>query len=505
MLINILLLCLAGSSYPAAIERSTVEADHNWKMVFPRIALKDYVQSTEPLSRDLNALTISLWVKDTKGNSHSGYAHYLDSDGHVLFQLYRAKGNLYLNIGHSRYTYCSGCISTDSTWKHIVVTWSGTGASNGMGAFWVNGKKVHEFNNFVKSYVIPGHQRPVYLGKLRKVDTSYPFRGELAYVNIYAVNVSTTEQVRALSRASTDDPAAVMSWGDFIQGAHGEVSLAQEFKIYTASYIDLECRSTNMTVYLTRSAFPHLIPERVGLRDRECGAQHNQTHVYITTNMDGCGTSVTYTNTTARYSNYIVPDIFWNPANSSNDTPHAIINRGTLHVEDTSLKFHCTYPLLSHDTIPAYAVKTSNFDIDGEGRREIEFKIELYHDSNYTSQLKKHEYPLRVDTGERVYVKAVVHGDNSQMAVWVDRCVATPNPDPKAVTRHNLIENGCPDDKTIQYHDSPVTVEQRFSFESFRFNSAPSAVVYLHCYIDVCRADNEESRCSKGLDVCEKM
>ncbi|XP_063681868.1 ZP domain-containing protein-like [Bolinopsis microptera] len=424
MMLEILLLALVASVYPVAIERSTMEADGNWKLVWPRVDERDFVQSSGSLNRDLNAFTISLWVKDLKGDTHSGYLYYTNSKNAFLLGLYRYRGNLYLQFGGVT-THCASCISYDSTWKHIVVTWSGNGASNGMGTFWVNGEKIH------------GHQ-----------------------------------------------------------------ALVQEFDIYTASYIDLDCLATNMTVYLTRTAFPHLIPGRMGLTDRECGAQFSETHVYITTNLDECGTKITYTNNTAQYSNYIVPDIFWSPANSSIDTPHAVINRGTLLVQDTSMNFHCTYPLLSHDTIPAYAVKTSNFDIDGTGRREIEFKIELYHDANYTNQFKKHEYPLRVDTGERVYVRAVVHGDNSRMAVWVDRCVGTPNPDPEAVTKHNLIVNGCPSDETVQYHNSTVEVDQRFSFESFRFNSVPSAVVYLHCFIDVCRVDNLESRCSKGLDLC---
>ena len=425
MISVVLLLFFTESVYSAAMERSTVEADHNWKLVWSRLDERDYVQSTGSLSQDLNALTISLWVKDTKGYTHSGYLYYTDPGGGFLLGLYRYKSNLYLRFGSgTRVTSCTDCISSDSSWKHILVTWSGNGPSNGMGAFWVNGKKIHQFSNVMKDHVIRSHKGPVFLGKL---DSShYRFKGELAYVNMYAVNISTTAQVMELSRASTDDPAAIMSWADFVQGARGEVGLVQEFDIYTASYIDLECRATNMTVCLTRSAFPHLIPERVGLRDRVCGAEFNQTHVYITTNLDHCGTKITYTNTTAQYSNYIVPDIFWNPANDSIDISQAIINRGALPVEDTSLKFHCTYPLISHDTIPVYAVKTSNFDTFETGRREIEFKIELYHDSNYTRQFKKHEYPLRADTGERVYVKAVVHGDNSRMAVWVDRCVATP-------------------------------------------------------------------------------
>jgi hypothetical protein len=498
----LLLLALISSAYSAAIQRSTVEADHNWKLVFPREDVRDVVESTTTLTKDLNALTISFWVKETKGNGHSGYLYYTNSKGEILLAVYRHATYLDLQVVGKHTHIHNDVMSTHSSWMHIVVTWSGTGASNGQGSFWVNGKKIHAFTNLAKSLVVPSDQGPVYLGKLSSKE--YAFRGELAYLNMYAVYITTPEQVRALSLASTDDPGAVMSWADFIQGAQGEVGLVQEFDIYSASYIHLECRATNMTITLTKSAFPHLVPQRASLIETRCGASSNDTHVFITSNLDECGTRVTYTNTTATYTNYIVPDMNWHPANSSNDTPHAIINRGTLHVEDTSLKFHCTYPLLSHDTIPAYAVKTSNFELDGAGRREIEFKIELYHDAEYTSQLKQHEYPLRVDTGERVYVKAVVHGDNSRMAVWVDRCVATPNSDPAAVTKHNLIENGCPTDETIQYHNSTVKVEQRFSFESFRFNSLPSAVVYLHCYIDVCRAGDEKSRCSKGLDVCPR-
>jgi len=501
MIQEILFLTMASRVYSAAMERSTVEADHNWKMVWSRADDRDFVESADSLIRELNAFTISLWVKDLKGSGHAGYLLYKNSANAIILGLYRYSTHLYLQFGGSTAS-CGGCITYDPSWKHIVVTWSGTGASNGMGAFWVNGKKIHEFSNFKKDYVIPSHQGPIQLGKL----TSYQYRftGELAYVNMYAVNISTTEDVLKLSKASTDDPTAVVSWADFVQGAHGDVMLLQEFDIYTSSYIDLECRATNMTVYLTRSAFPHLIPERVGLRDTSCKAEFNDTHVYLSTDLDMCGTQVTYSTTTAQYTNYIVPDVTWNPADAANDTPNGVINRGSVHLEDTSLKFHCSYPLLSHDTIPAYAVKTSNFDVFETGRREIEFKIELYHDANYTKQFQKQEYPLRTESGERVFVKAVVHGDNSRMSVWVDKCVATPNSDPEAVTKHFIITDGCPNDETVQYHDSDVEVEQRFSFQSFRFNSAASAVVYLHCYIDVCRSDNAGSRCSKGLDLCKK-
>ena len=62
----------------------------------------------------------------------------------------------------------------------------------------------------------------------------------------------------------------------------------------------------------------------------------------------------------------------------------------------------------------------------------------------------------------------------------------TPDADPNYSTQHELIIEGCAADDTVEYHDSPTFLAQRFSFQAFRFNERPTAVVYMHCYIDVC-------------------
>ena len=69
MFLEFLTLALFGCASPAAYNRSTTEAEHNWKFVWLEAKYTDYVQSTEPLQVDLNAFTISMWVKDTKGNT----------------------------------------------------------------------------------------------------------------------------------------------------------------------------------------------------------------------------------------------------------------------------------------------------------------------------------------------------------------------------------------------------------------------------------------------------
>ena len=73
-----------------------------------------------------------------------------------------------------------------------------------------------------------------------------------------------------------------------------------------------------------------------------------------------------------------------------------------------------------------------------------------------------------------------------RIEIRIKKCVMTPDADPNYSTHHDLITDGCSSDDTVEYHDPPNGLAQRFSFQAFRFNERPTAVVYMHCYIDVC-------------------
>ena len=79
----------------------------------------------------------------------------------------------------------------------------------------------------------------------------------------------------------------------------------------------------------------------------------------------------------------------------------------------------------------------------------------------------------------------IISGEN-RTEIRIEKCVMTPDADPNYSTQHELIIEGCGVDDTVEYHDSPNFLAQRFSFQAFRFNERPTAVVYMHCYIDVC-------------------
>ena len=80
----------------------------------------------------------------------------------------------------------------------------------------------------------------------------------------------------------------------------------------------------------------------------------------------------------------------------------------------------------------------------------------------------------------------------------------TPDADPDYSTQHNLLTDGCAVDDTVEYHNAPSGLAQRFSFEAFRFNERPSAVVYMHCYIDVCSVSLGSEVSIPSFKVLEK-
>ena len=396
-----LFICILGSVQSFAVNRSTIEPDHNWKFQFPVQASTAYVESTRGIPMVLNRFTVSFWVDDTSGRSIG----YFSTPGREIELDYHYRYNrLYFHV-NGQYSYCSGCISPGSR-KHILATWSGTADANGVGSIWVNGQRVHTFSGVSVGKSIPKGLR-VKLGQIHDSSSTYSFTGEIMYFNLYLTYVTTAEEVAKLAKATTSDPEAVLPWGDFIGGGNGDVVLYPEYEIYTKSFTTITCNANNMTVSLERAAFPHLIPSRASLKDPNCRVRWDDNFVNITTPLDDCGTSVAYNSSVATYTNFLVPDIVNPPADPSNTrgTVHAVINRGAVALDESRLFISCNYDLVPHRTIAAYAVASSRYNIEGSGIRDFKFEIKLYHDASYKQAYNDREYPLHADSTERIYAE----------------------------------------------------------------------------------------------------
>ncbi|NXV48892.1 CUZD1 protein, partial [Uria aalge] len=106
-----------------------------------------------------------------------------------------------------------------------------------------------------------------------------------------------------------------------------------------------------------------------------------------------------------------------------------------------------------------------------------------------------HQSPYYVDLNQTLFAQVSLHSTDPNLLVFVDTCIASPQPDFGSLT-YDLIRSGCDKDDTVVTYP-PLEHYGRFKFNAFRFlQSSPS--VYLQCDILICDSKNANSRCTKG-------
>ncbi|NXT41375.1 DMBT1 protein, partial [Pelecanoides urinatrix] len=105
--------------------------------------------------------------------------------------------------------------------------------------------------------------------------------------------------------------------------------------------------------------------------------------------------------------------------------------------------------------------------------------------------------PYYVDLNQNLFLQASLHNSDPNLVVFVDTCVASPDPSNFRTLTYELIRSGCVKDPTYSPHYSPYRDVARFAFNAFSFfNRYPS--VYLQCELVVCRHNDYSSRCYQG-------
>ncbi|KFQ72606.1 Deleted in malignant brain tumors 1 protein, partial [Phaethon lepturus] len=105
--------------------------------------------------------------------------------------------------------------------------------------------------------------------------------------------------------------------------------------------------------------------------------------------------------------------------------------------------------------------------------------------------------PYYVDLNQNLFLQASLHSSDPNLVVFVDTCVASPDPSNFRTLTYELIRSGCVKDPTYSSYYSPYGDVARFAFNAFSFvNRHPS--VYLQCELVVCRYNDYSSRCYQG-------
>ncbi|KAJ8776554.1 hypothetical protein J1605_015381 [Eschrichtius robustus] len=104
---------------------------------------------------------------------------------------------------------------------------------------------------------------------------------------------------------------------------------------------------------------------------------------------------------------------------------------------------------------------------------------------HYTSQRKE------------VFLQVTLHSPNPCLRLFVDTCVASPDPGDLTTVKYDLIRQGCIKNNTyVNLHSRQKNIAQ-FKFNVFSFLTSYD-VIYLQCKVAMCKVGDHASRCSQG-------
>ncbi|NXI73151.1 CUZD1 protein, partial [Anseranas semipalmata] len=118
--------------------------------------------------------------------------------------------------------------------------------------------------------------------------------------------------------------------------------------------------------------------------------------------------------------------------------------------------------------------------------------MSFYDSASFSSPVL--QSPYYVDLNQTLFAQVSLHSTDPNLLVFIDTCVASPQPDFGSLT-YDLIRSGCNKDDTVVTYP-PLEHYGRFKFNAFRFLRSFSSV-YLQCDILICDS-NTNSRCTEG-------
>ncbi|KAM6104916.1 scavenger receptor cysteine-rich domain-containing protein DMBT1-like [Pterocles gutturalis] len=216
----------------------------------------------------------------------------------------------------------------------------------------------------------------------------------------------------------------------------------------------------------------------ISLSDSYCRPTITSTEVIFNVPYNSCGTLRQGNNETITYSNVIKL-----PA------PGYIIKR------QKDLHLHINCKMLQNTWVQVMYIADDIINVTETQYGRYDVNLTFYNSSHFLWPV--HDFPYYVDMNQDLFLQASLHSSDPNLVLFVDTCVASPNPRDFRTVTYELIRSGCIKDPTYSSFYSPYGEVARFAFNAFSFvNRYPS--VYLQCELVVCRQNDYFSRCYQG-------
>ncbi|NWX93836.1 DMBT1 protein, partial [Nothoprocta ornata] len=242
----------------------------------------------------------------------------------------------------------------------------------------------------------------------------------------------------------------------------------------------LVCLSTYMHVVIKRAYLEALgySVDNVILSNGVCKPTITSSQIIFNIPYNDCGTQRQGDNETITYSNVI-----------------KVAASGNIIKRKKDINLHINCKMLQNTWVQVMYIANDIIHINETQYGRYNVNISFYNSSSFLWPV--YDSPYYVELNQILYLQASLQNSDSNLTLFLDTCVASPNPNDFTTLTYDLIRSGCVKDSTFQSHPSPNRYVSRFSFNAFDFvRQHPS--VYLRCELVVCRYDDYSSRCYQG-------
>ncbi|XP_016308933.1 CUB and zona pellucida-like domain-containing protein 1 [Sinocyclocheilus anshuiensis] len=237
----------------------------------------------------------------------------------------------------------------------------------------------------------------------------------------------------------------------------------------------------NMVIVIQRSYLNSLglSANDLYVDDHLCRPSISSTEVVFRFPLDACGTAKEMMNGYVSYTNNV-------RASQSQSGEITRQSQFLLHVG-------CRMEPDTMVQIFYKARENINANITGMGR--FNASIAFYTSSSFYYQI--YDSPYEVNLNQFLYVQVELNRHDNSLDLFLDTCVASPNPNDFKDRSYDLLRNGCHRDNTYYSYTSGHHYYARFRFQAFKFLRT-HAYVYLQCKVIICPNNDYNSRCRQG-------
>uniref|UniRef100_A0A8C0I9G6 CUB and zona pellucida-like domain-containing protein 1 n=1 Tax=Bubo bubo TaxID=30461 RepID=A0A8C0I9G6_BUBBB len=253
---------------------------------------------------------------------------------------------------------------------------------------------------------------------------------------------------------------------------------ANSYRGFSAQYTTLlTCSSDSMKIVLSKSYLASLgyNETHLQLNDPSCSPIITES-VIFSFPLASCGTTKKDEGHSITYTNIV-----------------SLSATGNIITRQKSIQIIAKCKMENNSTLEVIYITKNNIIQNTTAVGRYKVSMSFYDSDSFSKPIR--QSPYYVDLNQTLFAQVSLHSTDPNLLVFVDSCIASPQPDFGSLT-YDLIRSGCNKDDTVVTYP-PLEHYGRFKFNAFRFLRS-FASVYLQCDILICDSKTTNSRCTEG-------